>query len=99
MAAPLTEVAMKNHAVRGFTLVELVIVMVIIFIVRIYYLKTRFVNGFAGILRVQFCALAAQSSRNFLSDLSIDDEEGESKPCESKASGAVETFRVHGCRP
>ena len=29
-----------------------VIVMVIIFIVRIYYLKTRFVKGFARILRV-----------------------------------------------
>ena len=33
-----------------------VIVMVIIFIVRIYYLKMRFVKGFALILRVQFCS-------------------------------------------
>ena len=73
--------------------------MVKIFIVRIYYLKIRFVKGFGLILRVQFCAPVAQGNRKFMPNLSIDDEEGESKPCESKASGAVETFRVHGCRP
>ena len=46
--------------------------MVIIFMVMIYYLKTRFVKGFARILRVQFCAHATQRQRNFLSDSSID---------------------------
>ena len=49
-----------------------VIVMVIIFIVMIYYLKMRFVKGFALILRVQFCDEATQRRWNFLSDWSMD---------------------------
>jgi hypothetical protein len=49
--------------------------MVKIFIVRIYYLKMRFVKGFARIYRVQFCDAVAQSNRIFMSDLSIDMKE------------------------
>lgn len=41
-------------------------------IVRIYYLEMRFIEGFAGILAMQFCVPAAQSNRKFMSDLSID---------------------------
>jgi hypothetical protein len=46
--------------------------MVIIFIVMIYYLKMRFVKGFALILRVQFCVAATPQRGNFLSDSSMD---------------------------
>jgi len=46
--------------------------MVIIFIVMIYYLKTRFVKGFPRILGMYFCSFIAQSNRNFLSDSSMD---------------------------
>ena len=59
-----------------------VIVMVIIFIVRIYYLKTRFVKGFARILRVQFCSPIELTSRKFMSDSSIDMKE--KSPCTAK---------------
>ena len=48
--------------------------MVIIFIVRIYYLKTRFVKGFALFLRVQFSVGDTQRRRSFMSQSSIDDE-------------------------
>jgi hypothetical protein len=49
--------------------------MVIIFIVMIYYLKTRFVKGFTLILRVQFCSPIEQISRKFMSDSSMDMKE------------------------
>lgn len=49
-----------------------VIVMVIIFIVMIYYLKMRFVNGFALILAMQFCVAATPQRGKFLSDSSMD---------------------------
>jgi hypothetical protein len=61
-----------------------VIVMVKIFIVRIYYLKMRFVKGFARILRVQFCDAVAQSSRRFMSDLSIDMKEKSQNTAETR---------------
>jgi len=60
--------------------------MVKIFIVRIYYLKMRFVKAFAWILRVQFCASVAQSSREFMADLSMDMKE--------KSQNTAKTRRV-----
>ncbi|MGA9778536.1 MAG: hypothetical protein WBS33_09725 [Verrucomicrobiia bacterium] len=56
--------------------------MVIIFMVRIYYLKTRFVKGFALILRVQFCSSIELTSRKFMSDSSIDMKQ--KSPCTAK---------------
>jgi hypothetical protein len=38
----------------------------------IYYLKMRFVNGFAIILRAQFCSPIEQISRTFMSDSPMD---------------------------
>jgi hypothetical protein len=53
--------------------------MVIIFIVMIYYPKTRFVKGFARILPVQFCSFIELTSRKFMSDSSMDMKE--KSPC------------------
>ena len=64
-----------------------VIVMVIIFMVRIYYLKTRFVKGFARILRVQFCSSIELTSRKFMSDSSIDMKQKSPCTAEFKANG------------
>ena len=64
-----------------------VIVMVIIFMVMIYYLKTRFVKGFALILRVQFCSPIEQISRNFMSDSSMDMKEKSPYTATFKANG------------
>jgi len=64
-----------------------VIVMVIIFIVRIYYLKIRFVNGFARIFRVQFCSTIELASRKFMSDSSIDMKQKSPCTAEFKANG------------
>jgi hypothetical protein len=47
--------------------------------VRIYYLKMRFLKGFAGVLWVQFCSSLAQNNRKFLAELSFDDEKHTSK--------------------
>ena len=41
-------------------------------IVRIYYREMRFIEGFARIVTVQFCAPVTQGSRKFMSDSSID---------------------------
>jgi hypothetical protein len=41
-------------------------------IVRIYYLEMRFIEGYAGVLRVQFCAPIAQGGRECMSYSSID---------------------------
>jgi hypothetical protein len=41
-------------------------------IVRIYYLKMRFIVGFSGILAMQSWDIMEQSSRKFISDSSID---------------------------
>jgi hypothetical protein len=51
-----------------------VIVKVIIFMVMIYYLKTRFVKGFALFLRVHFSVGDTHRRRRFMSQSSIDDE-------------------------
>jgi hypothetical protein len=48
--------------------------MVITFMVRIYYLKMRFVKGFTLLLRAHFSAGDTQRRRSFMSDSSIDDE-------------------------
>jgi hypothetical protein len=61
--------------------------MVIIFIVRIYYLKTRFVKGFARILRVQFCSPIEQSSQQFMSDSSMDMKQKSPYTATFKANG------------
>jgi len=61
--------------------------MVIIFMVRIYYLKTRFVKGFARILRVQFCSSIELTSRKFMSDSSIDMKQKSPCTAEFKANG------------
>jgi hypothetical protein len=53
--------------------------MVIIFMVRIYYLKMRFVKGFARFFGVQFCSPIEQISRTFMSDSSMDMKE--KSPC------------------
>jgi hypothetical protein len=58
--------------------------MVKIFIVRIYYLKMRFVKGLARIFRVQFCDAVAQSNRKFMSDLSIDMKEKSQNTAETR---------------
>jgi len=55
--------------------------------VRIYYLKMRFVNGFAGILRVQFYSIITQSSRSFLPDSSTDMKQKSPCTAEFKANG------------
>jgi hypothetical protein len=78
-----------------------VIVMVKIFIVRIYYLKMQFVKGFDRILRVLFCDAVAQSNRQFMSDLSIDMKE-KVKTRRRQGGwrlGKTETFHVFRCRP
>jgi len=61
--------------------------MVKIFIVRIYYLKMRFVKGFARILRVQFCSSIELTSRKFMSDSSIDMKQKSPCTAEFKANG------------
>jgi hypothetical protein len=61
--------------------------MVIIFTVRIYYLKTRFVKGFARILQVQFCSPIEQTSRKFMSDSSMDMKEKSPYTATFKANG------------
>ena len=53
--------------------------MVIIFIVMIYYPKTRFVKGFARILPAQFCSFIELTGRKFMSDSSMDMKE--KSPC------------------
>jgi len=55
--------------------------------VRIYYLKTRFVKGFARILRVQFCSSIELTSRKFMSDSSIDMKQKSPCTAEFKANG------------
>ena len=80
----------RRHHHSGKTVwrfVVKVIVMVIIFMVMIYYLKMRFVKGFARILRVQFCSPIEQISRKFMSDSSIDMKE--KSPCTA-------TFKANG---
>jgi hypothetical protein len=75
---------------------------IVFFVVRIYYLKNAIYQGFRQNWPVKYCAMYEPNRRKFLPNLSIDDEEQESKSCKSNAIGAVgriETFRVHGCRP
>ena len=61
--------------------------MVIIFIVRIYYLKMRFVNGFDRILQVQFCSFLEPSSRKIMSDSSMAMKEKSPYTATAKAKG------------
>ena len=64
--------------------------MVIIFIVMIYYLKMRFVKGFALILRVQFCDEATQRKWNFLSDWSMDMKQKSQNQAGAKQAARLE---------
>ncbi len=61
--------------------------MVIIFMVRIYYLKTRFVNGFAMVLMMQFCSPIEQSSQKYMSDSPMDMKEKSPYTATFKANG------------
>jgi hypothetical protein len=55
--------------------------------VRIYYQKMRFVNGFARILRLKFCSFIELTSRKFMSDSSIDMKQKSPCTAEFKANG------------